>query len=442
MKRFEPCGEPTPARSSPPPRQAALWALVVLLAAPACYRWGATSLVLTECRWPDWPSWARAPVPGDLSAVKPYRNYLAVSQVDPIGEHFIVWLPLEMKEVRVVRDASGHLVVDFEGGMDGGVGSGPETLPAMPADVAALAHDLEAELREHCPDVRSVKIQYRGRYRRVTVQELIALGAPGPGRGVTLSGWFARYQVEMDESLQRVLGTAGYTHGAGMIEVARDAQWLAIPPGNGMKIVLISDGPAALASEIADAAQRLARGARGPALASLVPADAPLLAPGFVSRIMAKVTLWARHPPGPAPRGDVTEARLDAPIELHDAVFGTGATGDGETMLAGERYRMHATLTPDAPRAATPGLGGGDFRGTLALHIEDDHGHAWEHAYPAHGRLDLEGDSVVAPWGLGLPGASSPTPESEALKGQLPGFGAYRRVELRVDISTGVDPRR
>jgi hypothetical protein len=423
---------------------AAAWALVALLAAPACHGWSATSPYPAECRWPDWPPNARAPAFSDLAPAQPYRNYLAVSQVDPIGEHFIVWIPLEMKQVRVTRDASGRLIVDFEGGMEGGVGEGPDMLSAMPADVAALTHDLEAELRSHCPAIPSWKIEYKGRFRRVTVQEFIPLGAAiGAGRtgaggtATQLSGWFAQYQVEMDESLRRVLGTAEYTSGFGRIAVARGAQWLAIAPGNGRKLALVSDGPASLTAEIADAAQRFVEGARGRTLASLVPADAPLLPPGFASRIVAKVKLWARHPAQPA-----ADAQLDASIELHDAVFGTGASGDGEAMLAGERYRMHATLTPDAQRAPTPGRSRGEFGGSLSLRIEDDHGHAWEHAYPAHSRLDLEGDSVVAPWGIGIPGASSPSPEADALRGQLPGIGAHGAVEIRVDISTLVDPRQ
>jgi hypothetical protein len=73
--------------------------------------------------------------------------------------------------------------------------------------------------------------------------------------------------------------------------------------------------------------------------------------------------------------------------------------------------------------------------------VEDDHGHAWQHAYPVHGPLDLEGEAVVAPWGIELPGASSPSPEADALEGLLPGFGPYRAVALRVNIDTALHPR-
>lgn len=417
----------------------AAWAVVALLSAPACHGWSSSRPLMPECNWPAASPRVTAPALAELGAVRPYRNYLAVSRVDPIGEHFVLWTPLEMNEVRVARDASGRVVVELEGGMEGGVGSGPATLPAMPADVAALAHDLESELRGHCPDVSSWKIEYKGRYRRVTVQEFIALDAT-PRAGNQRSGWFANYQVEMDESLRGVLGTAGYMHGAGLIEVAHDAQWLPIAPGNATKLALVSDGPASLASEISDAAQRLARGASGLSLASLVPADAPLLPPGFSSRIVARVALRARLPTRPPP-GAKLDAKLEAPIEIRDAVFGTGATGDAETVLAGRRYRLHATLTPEAPLTPSPRLTRGEFRGSLALRIEDEDGQSWQRAYPAHGALDLENDTVAAPWGLAIPGASSPSPEAEALRGQLPGFGPYRAVELRVDIQTHLDPR-
>jgi hypothetical protein len=123
-------------------------------------------------------------------------------------------------------------------------------------------------------------------------------------------------------------------------------------------------------------------------------------------------------------------------------VFGAGASGDAEAVLADRRYRLHATLTPDAARAPTPGLSRAEFRGVLALHITDGQGHAWDRAYPASGALDLEGDIAVAPYGVSIPGASSPSPEWDRRHGQLPGFGPYRSIDIDVDISTDDDPRR
>jgi hypothetical protein len=415
--------------------------VVVALASGACNRWYSTT-PSSECRWPDWQASAGDSAEGaNLAAVKPYRNYLAVSHVDPIGEHFAIWRQSELRQVRAVRDASDHLVFELEGEAEGGIGSPTATPPAMSAGAAGVARELRAALRNHCPWVSSWDIEYKGRYRRVTVQEFIALGVAGDAKGTVASvpAWFATYQLKMDESLRRVLGTLDSMSGLslGTTEVTGDAQWLAVPPGNGMKLILVSDGPQSLASEVGDAAQRFARGAKGPALASLVPADAPMLPPGFVPRVAARVTIiGVTH----SPPSDVAEVR--APIELHDAVFGSGASGDGEATLSGERYRVHVALTPDAPRAPMPGRSDAKFTGALAVRVEDDHGHAWDHTYPAHGPLDLEGDTVVAPWGVGLPGASSPSPEADALRGQLPGLGPYRAVELRVDISTYIDPRR
>lgn len=441
MKIFERSVGLAPVWSPALPRRAALGLVVlVALAAPACNRWYSTT-PSSECRWPDWPASAGGSAErANLAAVKPYRNYLAVSQVDPVGDHFAIWRRDELTQVRAVRDASDHLVFELEGEAEGIVSS-PATLAEMPAGAAGVARELRAALREHCPWVSSWDIEYKGRYRRVTVQEFIALGVAGDARGTVTSvpAWFATYQLKMDESLRRVLGTLDTMSGLslGTTEVTRDAQWLAVPPGNGMKLILVSDGPQSLVSEVGDAAQRFVRGAQGPALASLVPADAPMLPAGFVPRVVAKVTLVGvtQKPPSV-----VAEVRI--PIELHDAVFSSGASGDAEATLSGERYRVHAALTPEAPRAAIPGRSDAKFTGTLTLRVADEHDHAWEHAYPAHGTLDLEGDSVVAPWGIGLPGASSPSPEADALRGQLPGLGPYRAVDLRVDISLHVDPRR
>jgi hypothetical protein len=441
MKIFRPSVGLAPVWSPDLPCRAALGLVVlVALAAPACNRWYSTT-PSSECRWPDWPAGAGGAGPANLAAVKPYRNYLAVSRVEPFAEHFTIWQSDGFTRVRVVRDASGSLVFESEGEAESWGGSARTTPPAMSDESAAVMAELEAALRRHCSWVPAWDIEYKGRYRQVTVQEFIALGTAGDGRGTVeaVPAWFATYQLKMDESLRRVLGTLDTTSGLslGTTEIGRDAQWLAIPPGNGMKLVLVNDGPKALVSEIGEAAQRFARGARGPALASLVPADAPMLPPGFVPRVVVKVTLvGVTHKPPSV----VAEVRI--PIELHDAVFGSGASGDAEATLSGERYRLHAALTPEAPRAPIPGRSDAKFAGALILRVEDEHDHAWEHTYPVHGGLDLEGDSVVAPWGVGLPGASSRSPEADALRGQLPGLGPFSTVDLRVDISTYVDPRR
>lgn len=389
----------------------------------------------SECRWlEDRPRWSDDAPLADLSAVRPYRNYLAVTGVEPVGEHFTVWYPLGMVRLRVVRRGGGELAFELETGMWGGVDPGPSSAPAIPARAAPLAKALETALREHCSSTPYWKIAYAGRSRTVAVDELIAVDATR--RGTRLGGWFARYKVAMDESLHRVLGTVDYTHGAGVIEVRRTAQWLARPPGNGTRLALVSQGPERLAAQIADAAQRYVAGVPGPALAALVPADAPLLPAGYVARVVARVRLIARHPTVTDP-----SVQLAAPIALHDAVFGRGAGGDAEAVLADRRYRLRATLTPAAPRAAMPGLRRGEFRGTLTLHITDDQGGAWGRAYPAHGALDLEGDAVVAPYGVEIPGASSPSPEWDRRHGALPGFGPYRSIDIEVDVDTEDDPR-
>jgi hypothetical protein len=177
-----------------------------------------------------------------------------------------------------------------------------------------------------------------------------------------------------------------------------------------------------LAGDIAAAARRFDSHEPGPALASLVPADAPMLPVGFVPHVVAKVHLSMRD-----------SSDLIAALDLRDAVFGTGASGDA-TLPAG--YKLHATLTPEAPRAPVPGRTSDRYAGTLLLRLEDDRGHRWERAYRATGGIELEGDTVVAPRGLSIPGASSPSPEAEARHGKL------GSLDFTVDLSLLVDPRR
>jgi hypothetical protein len=226
--------------------------------------------------------------------------------------------------------------------------------------------------------------------------------------------------------------------GFGVIELPADAQWLVLPPGDGRNLLLRSGGVLRLSSQIAEAAQRYDAKAKAPTLESFVPADAPLLPPGFVSRVVAKVSLYGRVADGPGSN----DLDLVAPLDLHDAVFGAGASADATLDLGQIRYTLHATLTPSSPRSPTSARTTDAYAGTLVVHVEDDRGHAWQHAYPASGRVELEGEAVVAPYGLQIPGASGPSPEYEARHGRLPGFARYTAVDLHLDVELSDDPRR
>ena len=97
---------------------------------------------------------------------------------------------------------------------------------------------------------------------------------------------------------------------------------------------------------------------------------------------------------------------------------------------------MHVTLAPKVPFAPSPEPRRTRYSGTLKVRIADDRGQVWERAYMASGDLDLEGEAVAMPTGLVLPGASSPSPEAEALRIKLDG-----PLAARMDVSLFDDPR-
>jgi hypothetical protein len=390
----------------------------LLLAACAPKRWP-----VDECAISDSESQASPPL-ADLSAAKPFRTYLAVTQVEPAGQHFTVWyssVESTTLQLRVERAATGRLVITSEGGYWGGVGLPPDSVPPVPPEAAVLAHELEAELRRRCPVGRHWQLKYEGLSRTVTVQEFVARD---DSRGTQRGGWFATAKVAADASLAHITSIVEETSGFGTIELPGTAQWLVPPPSLGDKLFLYHGGAMKLAEDIAAAARRFDSHEPGPALASLVPADAPMLPVGFVPQVTAKVHLSMR---------DYDNSNLIAELNLHDAVFGTGASGEA-TLPAG--YKLHATLTPEAPRAPVAGRTSDRYAGTLLLQLEDGRGHRWERSYRATGGIELEGDTVVAPAGLSIPGASAPSPEEQARHGKLGG------LDLTVDLSLLADPRR
>ena len=99
----------------------------------------------TECRLGSWYEPNHQRTLADLSSAKPFYNYAAVTRVAPAGHHFTVWYESGEPVVlflRVTRAAAGQLSIASEGGYWGGLAVGTPTVQAMPANVAALAHDL------------------------------------------------------------------------------------------------------------------------------------------------------------------------------------------------------------------------------------------------------------------------------------------------------------
>lgn len=375
------------------------------------------------------------PALADLSAVKPFRSYLAVTHVEPPGHHFTVWyrdVEPAMERLRVARDAAGRLTIEGEAGGWGGVGVGPATVAPPPPEAAALARDLETALRARCPAARDWRLQYTGLTRTVTVAELIVEDAQGHGR--RRFGWLSEARVQMNAALTELVAGGDATSGFGVIEIPANAQWLPAPAPNPTRLRFVGYRPG---PPLFEAARRYAARARSLPLASLVPASAPTVPPALMSRVVAKVSVVGRGPRTAGAGGET----LRFPLDLRDAVFGAGATVDATITQGQVKYSAHATLVPNAPRKATRGYASAPYAGTFTIRVEDDRGHAWQHAYPATGKLDLEDGAVVAPTGLLLPGASAPSPENDVLHGRLPGDDPSERTDVTVAVELADDPR-
>jgi hypothetical protein len=171
-----------------------------------------------------------------------------------------------------------------------------------------------------------------------------------------------------------------------------------------MRLTLVDPWTPPLSAKITEAARRYDAGAPSQPPVTAID-DAAMLPRAHVSCVAAKVGLFdARY--RPSGRRDIF-----ASLDLHDAVFGAGSSADATVALGDTHYKLHAILTPQTTRAAAPGRATAQYAGTLSLHVETDHGYVWDRVYVASGPIELEGGTVVAPTGLVLPGAHSPSPE-------------------------------
>jgi len=373
----------------------------------------------------------------ELGDVRAFHNYVAVIAVEPAGKHFTAWyhdIEPVVERVNVSRDRDGKLVLATEGGYWGGLGVAPKQVAAMPPEMASLARDVQAELERRHPDASSWKLQYDGDFRSVQVEELIAHDfTPGTRR----MGWKAQVTFAMDGSLSKIVRTVEHMSGFGVIEVPANAQWVELPQqGNGRAMLVTAPTPE-LAAKIGEAAQRFAAKQASPAVASLVPPGGPMLPDGYVADVSARISIYGR-----TNSGNAFDRELHVPLGLAAAVFGDHAAGEAVASVDDRRYTVRVVLTPAAPRKPTPGHTSDRYAGTLAVHVDDNQGHAWDHTYPASGKIELEGDQVVAPAGLEIPGASAPSKENDALHGQLPGFGKITTVDVYIAVGVFADPRR
>jgi hypothetical protein len=370
----------------------------------------------------SWTSYG--PTQADLSDARAFRNYMAVTAVWPVGHHFTVVSQGKKANLRVERDPGGRLMITDEIGYPGAAGTAPPVISPIPPDVRPLVVELEAELKARCRSAPNFEIEYTGNNRSVIVAELIAHDVDG--RGTRRYGWKAVARVVMDESLSRIVGVMQDMSGFGLIELSGTAQWLTLPPQSGRPRFLLNRTEIrSLSPLMAEAARRHEAKAPALALGSLVPANAPLLPPGFVAQVRAKLSLAGQD--------------LVVPLDLKDAVFGAGASGHATLVLGGTQYRFRATLSPSTSRTPQPGRTRDKYAGKLALHLEDDRGHAWDRTYPVRGELVLEGETLVAPTGLSIPQDTVPLDERT---GRLPGLAPGSTVSIFVDVSLFDDPRQ
>jgi hypothetical protein len=370
----------------------------------------------------------------DLSKAMPNRRYLGVTHVEPLGHHFTIWyhdIEPSVVTVRVEREPSGIVLVPVVGYW-GGLGVGPAKVRAIPDSVRSLARQVEGRFASACRGASRVRVQYDGEYREVGLYEFIPVSN---GR----VGWHASQRVTMSADLTHLVpGAVDRWSGFGQIELPANTQWLS-SSGAAATTLLTAEGVSVgLVDELSDAAKRFESGAQPVALESIVPAGSPRVPPGLASEVVLTVRLYPRGKSDAGPGGP----ELNAVFPLRDAVFGTGASSEAQGTIGTTRYTLRATLTPTPAFMQAPDYRKDKYVGTLFVHVEDDAGGVWEHSYPAKGDIEREGESVVAPTGFVLPGATSPSPEADALRGKLPGRGRFAYVDVVVDIALIDDPRR
>lgn len=404
-----------------------------------CAACGHLTSAQLECHWPD--SFVPPPPPNfaDVSEVRAYRNYAAVTRVEPYGDRFTIWyrdVEPNIAYLRAERDRSGKLRLIPEGGWWGAFGVPSGRIGKTPPDKQALADEVLKTLRARCRHTPDFSIQYDGAHRVVTVYEFVPHQLHRPG-GKPRLGWHVRSELMMDETLSRIQGVREEHSGFGVLRLPVDAQLLTDFRGPGSRLLFANQGVLGFSSTIGEAARRYLSGAQAPSLASVEGGDAALVPPGYVSRVDVAVNLYGNTQDGN--RTDVHVLR--AGLDLQPAVFGPGASARAEVSLGPSRYTLKATLVPDAPRSRVAGVTTGDYRGTLSIELSDDHGRSFRRAYPASGLIELERDTVVAPYGFTLPGASSPSPEAEALHVRLPASPPLLSVDVYVEVQLDFDAR-
>jgi hypothetical protein len=279
-------------------------------------------------------------------------------------------------------------------------------------------------------------LAYEGEYRAVSVYEFIPHQLQRPD-GKPRLGWHVSAKLLMDEALSRVIALREEYSGFGVLQLPVDAQLLTPFPSPGYQLSFVNQGTLGFSAAIAEAARRYLARARGPSLAALSEGDDALVPAGYVSRVQVKLNLYGNTQDGR--RTD--HSALLGDLDLREAVFGTGARATASVNVESRRYTLEATLVPHAPRSPQPGIATDTYHGTLSLKLSDDQGHTFSRTYVASGLLELEGETVVAPYGLTVPGASSGTAEYEARHVKLLAAAPLATVDMDVEVQLSFDAR-
>jgi hypothetical protein len=242
--------------------------------------------------------------------------------------------------------------------------------------------------------------------------------------------------LKMDESLSRIISSRSPRATHRLFSLPARAQWV-LAPTKGARPLLSRAVIGKLSAQIIDAARRFDAGAPPPALASLVPPDGPLVPACVVPQLYVMLGFSGRPLPSSGARSIRRYYR--AAFNLRDTVFAAGATSEGTISLGKDRYKVTMRLAPRAAFTATPRKTTAKYKGMLTVQIQAARGHAWRSSYEVDGRVELEGETVVFPRGLRMPGTACRTPTCANARGHLPASPPFRELHFEMGKGMGLE---
>jgi hypothetical protein len=363
----------------------------------------------------------REPTHADLTGAVVFRNYVALTNVEPFAHHYVASYEGASGSLPMIAtwyDANGTL--QLSGGGDLG-----QTLRPPPSEVGGITRALEGELARRCPDVR-FRLSYAGGFRRLRVTSFVPTDLRA---GRERAGWLSKSELLADATLKNTVGV-GYHHsnvivysGYGLIRAPEDVRWVELERqdtrGRELRFARNFD------ERVLAAARSREAGLPGPRLADL-PVDEPdaLVFAGHDARVHLVVTL------GSSAAG--AQVRAVVPLSVHDAVFGAKAVSKTQATLGTTRYEVHATLVPEKTFAPEPERMQRDYRGMLTVRVLDARGVAFERGFATSGDVIVEGDEAAVSYAWMIPGGTAPSQDDELRRGKF-------RSSAGEDVGVSVD---